>query len=114
MNTQKIYNAQLNVSKCYTTETIEKLINNLSNYSKQNVYYNAETKSIDMEFEGFNYFHHIDNIKNVISQWVSELPCDKNSIDIICNNIDFIYNITVLHSELLPFSDNDIIKIYLY
>ena len=48
MNTTKIYNAQLNVSKFYTVDSIKALIDRLS-YIGEDVYYNSETRSIDID-----------------------------------------------------------------
>ena len=106
MNTTKIYYAQLNVSKFYTVETITKLIDRLS-YLGQDVYYNNETRSIDIEgpYEKDND----DNIRNELKEWIKELPADKESINIICDNINFVFNITKIGTE-----NNNIIKLYLF
>lgn len=106
MDTIKISNAQLNVSKHYTVGTIDKLI---GRFGKHNyiAYYNIETKSIDIEVGDNNI--NIGLIKTEIKEWLNELPADQESIDIMCDNIDFIFNITQINPE-----DGIIIKVYLY
>lgn len=103
MNTLKIYNAQLNVSRCYTIETITNLIDEF-----ENAYYNNETRSIDIEVnEGCNISN--DDIKYTIKSWLYTLPADRSSIDIIAENINIVFNITRINNE-----NNEIIKVYLY
>ena len=63
------------------------------------------------------FFKYIENpkdnieysIREELKQWLSELPADKESIITICNNINFVFNITKIGYE-----DNCIIKVYLY
>ena len=105
MNTKKIYYAQLNVSEHYTIDTITNLINKLHNLGTD-IYFNNETKSIDIE----NPEDHIeDTIREELKQWLNELPADKESINTICDNINFVYNIT-----RIGYDDNCTIKVYLY
>ena len=106
MNTTKIYSAQLNVSKFYTVEEITRLINRLG-YLGQDIYYNNETRSIDIEepIENINY----DMIREEVKQWIKELPADEESIKIICDNINLIFNITKIKLQ-----NDTIIKLYLY
>lgn len=106
MNTVKISNAQLNVSKYYTADTINSLINRIS----QNgliAYYNTETKSIDVESE--NNKLDINLIKIRIKEWLNELSADKEHIKIMCDNLEFIFNITQINS-----TNGLIVKVYLY
>lgn len=107
MNTLKIYNAQLNVSRCYTVETITNLIDELSIYT-ENAYYNNETRSIDIEVDEGNNISN-DDIKYTIKSWLYTLPTDRGSIDIIAENINIVFNITRINNE-----NNEIIKVYLY
>ena len=104
--TKKIYYAQLNVSKFYTVEEITRLINRLG-YLGQDIYYNNETRSIDIEepIENINY----DMIREEVKQWIKELPADEESIKIICDNINLIFNITKIKLQ-----NDTIIKLYLY
>lgn len=105
MNTTKIYSAQLNVSEYYTIDTITDLINRLNNLGTD-IYFNNETRSIDIENPKDNIEY---SIREELKQWLSELPADKESIITICNNINFVFNITKIGYE-----DNCIIKVYLY
>lgn len=106
MNAERIYYAQLNVSKCYTVDTINNLISKLS-YLGEDVYYNNETRSIDIDNPSDpNVKLHIIN---KLQEWVKDLPTDKDTIETICCNIDFIFNITTINID-----NNTIIKVYLY
>lgn len=107
MNTIKISNAQLNVSNYYTAETINKLIN-LIEQNGLIAYYNTETKSIDVESDDINKLN-VDLIKLKLKEWLNNLSADDESIRIMCNNIDFIFNITQINS-----SNGPILKVYLY
>ena len=106
MDTVKISNAQLNVSKEYTVGTIDKLIGKFAHHGLIS-YYNIETKSIDIE-TGDNIIEH-DTIKTELKEWLNELPADKEDIKIMCDNIDFIFNITQINTD-----NGKIIKVYLY
>lgn len=110
MNTEKICDAQLNVSKYYTTDTIEDLIYKLSQYELE-AYYNTDTKSIDIEIIDENIFDEVD-IRGCLDQWLKELVLEganKDSIDIIRNNIDFVFN----HTKI-PNGKDSTVKLYLY
>ena len=107
MNTTKIYSAQLNVSEFYTVETINNLINKLS-YLGKDVYYNTETRSIDIELEDPKIVL-VDTVRKELKEWINELPADKESIDIICDNINIVFNITNITVDNIS-----IIKLYLY
>lgn len=107
MNTLKISHAQLSVSKCYTVDTINTLINIIGRDGLIS-YYNFETKSIDIEHEN-NKEIDINIIKYRLKEWLDTLTADKESIEILKNNIDFIFNITRLNSP-----DGTIFKVYLY
>lgn len=108
MNTTLISNAQLNVSKHYTVETIDKLLCRLN--TNLTAYYNTETKSIDIEIENEDYkTFDITIIKTELKEWLKELPTYSEYINIICDNIDFVFNITILRSD-----NKFIIKLYLY
>lgn len=105
MNTTEIYYAQLNVSEYYTIDTITKLIDRLSNLGSD-VYYDNSTKSINIE----NPNENIDGIiRKELKQWINELSIDKNNMEVLCNNIDFIFNITKINDN-----SGTIIKVYLY
>lgn len=109
MDTKAISNAQLNVSKHYTVESINKLISRF-NQCGFTSYYNTETKSIDVEPYDTNIDCHIITIKEELKDWVNDyLPVDSNTITIVRNNIDFIYNITQINTD-----NGIIIKVYLY
>lgn len=93
MNNEKIYYAQLNVSKFYTVETINDLIDRLS-YLGKDVYYNCDTKSIDIEVMDGVWLCDNRQIKRQLCEWIEQFPADKESIEIIKNNIDYVFNIT--------------------
>lgn len=103
MNMTKISNAQLNVSNFYTVENVTNLINRLSS-EDYSAYFNLETRSIDIEAENDSISDFV--IKHELEQWLRELPADNESIDIICENIDVVFNITKL--------SNNLTKLYLY
>lgn len=108
MNTTKIYYAQLNVSNFFTVETITNLIEKIS-YIGKDAYYNTETKTIDIELDEENYLLAESKIRTELKNWIQGLDADKESINIICDNIDYIFNITQITI------DNKIIaKLYLY
>ena len=106
MNTSEISNAQLNVSKHYTVDSINNLINRLTE-SGYVSYYNTETKSIDIEIN--NNEISFNDIKMNVTQWVYQLPVDNESKKIVGNNIDFIFNITQINTD-----EGIIVKLYLY
>lgn len=106
MNTTKIYYAQLNVCKFFTVETITDLINRFKQFG-QDIYYNNETRSIDIENPNGNAT--IGLIREELKQWLITLPADVNDINIICDNINFVFNITNIQIE-----NDSIIKVYLY
>lgn len=111
MNTNEISYAQLNVSKHYTVESINKLINRLAANCLTS-YYNTETKSIDIEVGNngnISRLVKIEVIKAEIIQWIYQLPADNESKKIVGDNIDFIFNITQINTE-----NGIIIKLYLY
>ena len=109
MNTTKIYSAQLNVSEFYTVETINNLINKLS-YLGKDVYYNTETRSIDIELEDPKTAQvDTETVRKELKEWIKELPADKESIYIICDNINIVFNITNITVDNIS-----IIKLYLY
>lgn len=109
MNTTEIYTAQLNVSKFFTVETITNLINKLSYLGKE-VYYNAESRTIDIELEDpKTILIHTDLIRKELKEWIMELPADEESIKIICNNINYIFNITQIAIEGVS-----TVKVHLY
>lgn len=112
MNTTKLYDAQLNVSNQYNLETINNLITNLSEIF-DDVYYNYETKSIDIEVEKtINRGNEIDIIKGELREWINSLDTNEESKKIVSENINFVYNITELsYNEL---ENKCIIKLYLY
>ena len=109
MNTTKIYYAQLNVSKLFTVDSITKLIERLQ-CTGDEVCYNIETKSIDIEIPKGTASEFNDNIiRDELKEWVKELPAEQSDIDTICDNINFVFNITKIGAE-----NSDIVKLYLY
>lgn len=106
MNTNEISNAQLNVSKHFTVESINKLINRLEACG-YTAYYNTKTKSIDIEI-GTNEIS-FESIKMEVKQWIYQLPVDDESKKIVADNIDFIFNITKIITE-----QGNIVKLHLY
>lgn len=105
MNNSKIYTAQLDVSKFFTVETVTNLIDRLS-YLGKDVYYNNKTRSIDIEIEDGKECDDIA-IREELKIWLHTLEANKESIEIICNNINLVFNITKL-------GNINTIKVYLY
>lgn len=111
MNTEKIYTAQLNVSKYYTEETINDLVSKLSFTGIGNTYYNEENKSIDIKCNRQSSIEDDIIIKNNIKEWLNTLPVNQDDISIIKDNIDIIFNITKIG---IPNVEKHIINVYLY
>lgn len=108
MNNTKIYYAQLDVSKYFTVETITNLINRLS-YLGKDVYYSNETRSIDIELQDGTWLFDESKIRNELKHWVNELPAEEESIKTICDNINYVFNITQI-----AIGNNVTVKVYLY
>lgn len=112
MNTEKLYTAQLNVSKFFNNETINDLILRLKAlFAEDNIIYNEKTNTIDIARNRISNIEDDINIRMILKEWIKTLPADQNDIDIITNNIEFIFNITKLG---YPNIDKHIINIYLY
>lgn len=112
MNTEKIYTAQLNVSKFYTDETINDLVSRISSANiGDETYYNDKTKTIDIKCNRMAMVEDDFTIREIIKEWIQSLPINKEDIDIIINNMEFIFNITKLG---YPNIEKHIINIYLY
>ena len=110
MNTKEIYNAQLNVSKFYNTETIQDLLSRLS-YISDSVFYNIGHRAIVIKNttpanEEDDYI-----IKEILKQWLRSLPADYNDIETMIHYSDYIFNITKLG---YPNLDKHDIIIYLH
>lgn len=109
MNTNQIQSALLNVSNYYTVDTINNLIHRLSNLGKD-VYYNAKSKSIDIEvIEPTNILYTHNDIRAILKQWIIDLPIENWVRITICDNINYVFNITTIAVD-----GNTIIKLYLY
>lgn len=106
MNTTEIYYAQLNVSEHYTVNSISELIDKLKHLGSE-VYYDVSTKSINIE----NPKEDIEDIiKEELKQWLNDLPAEKDDIKTLCDNIDFVFNITKINDNSIGI----IVKLYLY
>lgn len=110
MNTQKIYTAQLNVSKFYNKNTINDLVSKLS-FIGEETYYNEKTNTIDIKCNRLAMIEDDVAIRETMKEWVKTLPANKEDIDIITNNIEIIFNITKLG---YPNLEKHIINVYLY
>ena len=108
MNTKEISSAQLSVSKHFTVESINDLIDRFS-IDGFNSYYNTETKSIDVETDAKDFISNITIIKQELKNWIDELPVDFDTAKIVRDNLEFIFNITQL-----PIETGNVIKVYLY
>lgn len=106
MNTTKIYYAQLNVCSFFTIETISELIDRLKQFG-QDVYYNNETRSIDIENPSEDT--ELGLIRDELKHWLVSLPANINDITTLCDNINFVFNITKIMID-----NSTIIKVYLY
>ena len=112
MNTEKLYTAQLNVSKFFNNETINDLILRLKVlFAEDDIIYNEKTNTIDIMRNKMSNVEDDINIRVILKEWIRSLQADQNDIDIITNNIEFIFNITKLG---YPNIDKHIINIYLY
>lgn len=111
MNTTKIYFAQLNVSKFYTVDSIKKLIDRLS-YIGEDVYYNNETRSIDIDIPSEDVSNFDDlMIRDELTVWLKELPAEQEDIDTMINNINYVFNITKIGSIN---NNKSVVKLYMY
>lgn len=110
MNTKRIYDAQLNVSKFYDDNTINDLISKLS-FIGDETYYNEKTKTIDIKVNRLASVEDDSTIRTIIKEWVELLPADEEDIKIITDNINYIFNIVKLG---YPNLDKHIIEIYLH
>ena len=107
MNTTEIYYAQLSVSEHYTIDTITNLIDKLKHLGSE-VYYDVGTRSINIENPTEEDIE--DTIREELKQWINELPAEKNDIETLCDNIDFVFNITKINDSTIGI----IVKVYLY
>lgn len=110
MDNKRIYTAQLNVSKFYTTNTINDLVSKLS-FIGDETYYNEKTKTIDIKCNRLATVEDDCAIRETIREWVKTLPADKEDINTIVENIEFVFNIAKLG---YPNLEKHIINIYLY
>lgn len=110
MDTKQIYIAQLNVSKYYTQNTINDLVSKLS-FIGEETYYNEKNKTIDINCNRVASIEDDCAIRQTIKEWIKTLPIENKDIDVMIENIDFIFNITKL---TYPNLDKHIINVYLY
>lgn len=110
MDTKRIYDAQLNVSKFYTDETINDLVSRVS-FIGERSYYNTKTNTIDINVNRIAMVEDDYTIRNIIIDWLNTLPADKKDIEVMIANNEYIFNIAKLG---YPGVDKHIINIYLY
>lgn len=109
MKTEAIYDAQLNVSKFYNSETINALVSKLSFMGK--AVYNQNTCTIDILKDTKANVEDDILIRSVLRDWLRDLPANEKDIEILCDNINYIFNIAKLGYACM---DKHIINIYLY
>ena len=98
MNTKEIYTAQLNVSKQFTDSSIGELCDIIFHCNTiseiRNVSYNAYLKSIEIVIDRRSEVEDDEKLRILLQNWLKTLPVSRNDIDILCNNIEFIFNIS--------------------
>lgn len=108
MDTKKIYDAQLSVSKIIDDDLINDLVNKLEVIGSSAYNYNSKSIMITKSEEDIN-----DDIriKSILKDWINEIDISKEDHKILIDNIDILFNITKLNDC------NDtkhIINLYLY
>lgn len=109
MNTKKIYNAQLSVSKIINADYISDLVSRLS--SLGDAKYNCNSKSVTIKRNGNP--DEIDNvtIRYILREWLTDLDIDQEDYNVLIDNIDILFNITKINFTDTPYH---IINVYLY
>ena len=109
MNTKKIYNAQLSVSKIINADYINDLVSRLS--SLGDAKYNCNSKSVTIKRNGKP--DEIDDvtIRYILREWLTELDIDQEDYDVLIDNADILFNITKINFADTPYH---IINVYLY
>lgn len=108
MNTKKIYNAQLSVSKIINADLINDLVSRLSAIGESN--YDCNTKGIVIRKNGIPNELDDTNIKYILREWINDMNLDKEDYDILIDNIDILFNITKININ----DSKHIINVYLY
>lgn len=109
MTKKDLYTAQLNVSKYYNNETINNLVSKVSFIG--NSFYNETTKTIDIKVDRLASIEDDEVIRQILKEWVKTLPADKEDIELICENVQYIFNISKLGYPNIP---EHTINIWLY
>ena len=106
MNTEELYHAQLNALEKISVNSIKFLIDKLSIIGE--AFYNYTSRCIEIEeSEQTNDLH----LKSILRDWLSESDdIDEDDKKILLDNIDFVFNITKITSDI----NKPIIQIYLY
>lgn len=109
MNTKKIYNAQLSVSKIINADYINDLVSRLSSLGESK--YNCNSKSVTIKRNGNP--DEIDNvtIRYILREWLTDLDIDQEDYDVLIDNADILFNITKINFADTPYH---IINVYLY
>lgn len=109
MNTKKIYNAQLSVSKIINADYINDLVSRLS--SLGDAKYNCNSKSVTIKRNGNP--DEIDDvtIRYILREWLTELDIDQEDYNVLIDNADILFNITKINFADTPYH---IINVYLY
>lgn len=107
MNTKKIYDAQLSVSKLINDDSINDLVNMLTDIGSAAYNYNSKSIMIKKNEEDNN---DEEKIRSILKIWINELDLSKEDHDTLIDNIDILFNITKLNEC----NDEHIINVYLY
>lgn len=96
----KLYTAQLNVSKYYNDETINDLVSKVSFIGESK--YNKNDKTIHIQVNRTASMEDDDIIRQVLKEWLNTLPADNEDINYISDNVQYIFNITKMGYANIP------------
>ena len=96
----KLYTALLNVSKYYNDQTISNLVSKVSFIGKSE--YSNNDKTIHIHVNRTASMEDDDTIRQVLKEWLNTLPADKEDIRYICDNVQYIFNITKMTYANIP------------
>lgn len=109
MDTKRIYDAQLSVSRIINADLINDLVSRLSAIGPDKYDYNS--KSVVINKDGIPDELDDINIKYILKEWIYDMNLNKEDYNTLINNIDILFNITkiTLNNNL-----EHIINVYLY
>lgn len=109
MNTKKIYNAQLSVSKIINADYINDLVSRLSSLGESK--YNCNSKSVMIKIQGNPNETDEATIRYILKEWITDMDIDQEDYNVLIDNIDILFNITKINFPNIPYH---IINVYLY